>query len=251
MNKPISVVILAAGKGKRMNNPDLPKVLAELNGKPLIQYVLNQIEQLYPDKVVTIVGHHKEQVIEFIDNLGLLNHTFAEQNNQLGTGHAVIQTKEELSDFNGNILILCGDVPLLQFETLNHFINKHQEEDSDLSVLTAITSNPFGYGRIVRNSENEFERIVEEKDASSIEKFITEINSGIYLVDCQKLFYALGKIENSNAQGEYYLTDIVGILKNEGNKINAFDLVSFDEMQGINSQDDLLRAAKYLEFTKQ
>ena len=146
MINPISVVILAAGKGKRMNNPDLPKVLAELNGKPLIQYVLNQIEQIYPEKVVTIVGHQKEQVVKFIENLNLPNHTFAEQIEQLGTGHAVIQTQDELKDFKGDVLILCGDVPLLQFHTLNHFISIHQETNSDLSVLSAITINPYGYG---------------------------------------------------------------------------------------------------------
>ncbi len=251
MEKSLAVVILAAGKGKRMNNPELPKVLAELNGKPLIQYVLNQIEQFYPEKVVTIVGHHKEHVIEFIENLGLLNHTFAEQIEQHGTGHAVMQAKNELSEFDGDVLILCGDVPLLQYSTLNHFISIHQETNSDLSVLTAVTSNPFGYGRIVRNSNNDFEKIVEEKDANDSEKAVNEVNSGIYLVDCKKLFYALSKIQNTNAQDEYYLTDIVSILKSEDNKINAYSLVSFDEMQGINSQDDLLRAAKYFDFINQ
>ena len=244
-NKDCSVVILAAGKGKRMNNPDLPKVLADLDGNPLLSYVLDASNAINPSSTIAIVGHQKEIVEEYLKN-NYPSVKTAYQLQQLGTGHAVMQAAEQLNGFEGNVLILCGDVPLLRTKTINKFISNHNENNSDLSVLSAITENPTGYGRIVRDTKCNFTKITEQKDASEEVKLIKEINSGIFLVDSKMLFEALNKISNKNAQGEYYLTDIVEIFINENKTCMAFAGVGFDELQGINSPEDLARAAKYM-----
>lgn len=237
--KPLAVIILAAGKGKRMNNPDNPKVLVDLKGKPIISYVLDKVDQLIPDKVIMIVGHLKENIIEFVNKSRFKNVSFVSQDNQLGTGHAVDQAREELNDFEGNVLILAGDVPLITKKALENFIIYHKEYKSDLSVLTTIAPDPTGYGRIVRDKKGSIIRIIEHKDANEEEKQLKEINSGIFLVDSGLLFKALSKVSNENAQGEYYLTDIVDILKKDGRKVMAYNGAQFDELQGVNSPDDL------------
>lgn len=248
-NKDCSVVILAAGQGKRMNNPDLPKVLADLDGKPLLSYVLDVSQSINAKEIITIIGHKKELVEEYLKN-NYNSVKTAYQLEQLGTGHAVMQSAEQLKDFDGNVLILCGDVPLLRTKTINTFIQNHNKSNADLSVLSAITENPTGYGRIVRDADGNFTKITEQKDASEEVKLIKEINSGIFLVDSKMLFEALNKISNKNAQGEYYLTDIVEIFINDNKTCMAFAGVGFDELQGINSPEDLARAAKYMSTMK-
>lgn len=243
-NLSLAIVILAAGQGKRMKNPDIPKVLAELSNKPLISYVIDVSNKLSPEKIIAIIGHKKEVVEEYLGK-EYPEVEYAYQLMQLGTGHAVMQAQNNLESFDGDVLILCGDVPLLQAKTLNSFIKKHQESSSDLSVLSAVTESPTGYGRIVRNEAKDFYKITEEKDADEEVKKIKEINSGIFLVNSKMLFNALSKISNKNAQGEYYLTDIVEVFVNENRKCLAFTGVSFDELQGINSPEDLLRAERY------
>jgi len=246
--KDLAIIILAAGQGKRMKNPDLPKVLVELNGKPLLGHVLDQANVLEPKKIVNVIGHFKEKVIDYVNSLS--NNTnseisYAYQEEQLGTGHAVNMAKESLRDFVGNVLILCGDVPLLQAGTLISFIKEHENSYSKLSVLSAIAPNPFGYGRIIRDAKGEFQKIVEEKDANVHEQKTDEINSGIYIVDAKILFDTLSEVENNNAQNEYYLTDIVKISKNKNMQVNAVKGVIFDELMGVNSQEDLQIAEKY------
>jgi bifunctional UDP-N-acetylglucosamine pyrophosphorylase/glucosamine-1-phosphate N-acetyltransferase len=193
--------------------------------------------------IISIVGHHREKVIDFLDNFASRNNSssikYSIQAEQLGTGHAVQQAEDILNDFSGNVLILSGDVPLLKPETIAKFIQVHQSYNADLSVLTSLAPEPFGYGRIIRNPEGTFQKIVEEKDANDIQKKINEINSGIYLVDKELLFSSLQGVKNSNAQAEYYLTDIIEICKNQGKKVFAHNLASFEEIQGINSQSDL------------
>ena len=233
------IIILAAGKGKRMKNPDLPKVLAEVSGRPLIRYVVKKSENLHPDKLVVVVGHHKQKVIDFIRSMGYSNVDYAEQDEQLGTGHAVMQAKPFFDDFNGNILILLGDVPLLRSETIMKLLGNHERYKSDLSVLTAKARDPEGYGRIVRDENREFVKIVEEKDASEEEKKIKEINGGIFYGDAKLLFDSLEQVSNKNAQGEYYLTDIIEIAIEKGKKVNAFMDAEFDELQGVNTPGDL------------
>lgn len=242
MNNNFSVVILAAGKGKRMKNPELPKVLVELAGKPLLGHVLEQVDILSPEKTVVVIGHKKEKVYDFLDKLNQDSISAVEQNEQLGTGHAVDQAAPVLNDYSGDVLILCGDVPLLKAETLGKFISQHNENNADVSVLSTIIDNPTGYGRIVRDSDNNFLKITEEKDANDAEKKVKEINSGVYILKAKKLFSSLKNVSNNNAQGEYYLTDIIAILRSEGAKVQAFAGAEFEELQGVNSPEDLKRA---------
>ena len=239
-----AVTVLAAGKGKRMKNPDMSKVMAKLAGKPLIEHVLEQAFTLSPDKIVVIVGYKKDSVIDFVRNR-FDDVEFAEQNEQLGTGHAVMQTAEHFKDYTGDILILSGDVPLLSAGTLSKFADFHYGGKYDLSVLTTFAENPFGYGRILRDKDDNFVKIVEEKDADDNERAINEINSGVYLVKSKLLFDALNSVGNNNIQNEYYLTDIIEILRNQGYKTGAFAGADFDELQGINSPEDLAIAEKY------
>jgi len=250
MNKKTSIVILAAGKGKRMNNPDYPKVLAEINEKPLIYYVLSQINNLSIDKIVVVVGHKSELVIDYINNSEFKNIEFAFQNEQLGTGHAVMQAQYNLQNYDGEILIIAGDVPLLKAETLRKFINLHNEVNSDVSVLSTIAPNPSGYGRIVRDCDNIFLKIVEHKDASEEIKKIDEINSGIFLVDSTLLFDSLKQIKNDNSQAEYYLTDIVEVLKLQGKKVYALNVAPFSELQGINTIEELKNASYMFNYAQ-
>jgi bifunctional UDP-N-acetylglucosamine pyrophosphorylase / glucosamine-1-phosphate N-acetyltransferase len=245
ITKPITVIILAAGQGKRMQNPDLPKVLVPLSGKPLLQHVTDQAALLHPQSITFVIGHKREKVRTFASSLGLQNTHFAVQDKQMGTGHAVGKCRGILKNFEGETLILLGDVPLLRSHTLSILIEKHNEHNLDLSVLSAITSNPSGYGRIIRGGGGEFKKIVEDKDANMDELASTEINSGIFLVDNQKLFSALEKVSNKNAQGEYYLTDIVEIFVQEGWNVSAHPGAGIDELQGINSAEDLQNAEKY------
>lgn len=238
-NQNFSVIILAAGKGKRMNNPNLPKVLVEFNGRPLLDYVLELSQNINPKQIIVIVGHQKEQVISFLENFNLKNIDYAEQNEQLGTGHAVQQAENKVHKDVDNVLILSGDVPLLTKNTLDEFIRMHKFYSSDVSVLSSIAQIPTGYGRIVRNNEGKFSKIVEEKDASIDEQQIKEINSGIYLIKKDLLFEALKSVQNNNAQNEYYLTDVISILYNLGQNVNAFCIADFDEIQGVNSISDL------------
>ncbi|MDX9790281.1 MAG: sugar phosphate nucleotidyltransferase [Candidatus Kapaibacterium sp.] len=240
----LAVVILAAGKGKRMNNPNIPKVLAEIDGKPLIYYVLSEVQNLSPERIVVVVGHHKELVIDFINDNGFVNIEFVEQNQQLGTGHAVDMSRGLLSGFDGDTLILAGDVPLLSSDSLKKFINLHIESKSDASVLSTIAPDPTGYGRIVRDESKNFLKITEHKDANDNIRKIDEINSGIFIVNTHLLFDSLKKVQNNNAQGEYYLTDIIEILKSEDRKVHAINAAPFAELQGINTLEELANAEK-------
>ncbi|PKL81170.1 MAG: hypothetical protein CVV25_00045 [Ignavibacteriae bacterium HGW-Ignavibacteriae-4] len=235
----LTVAILAAGKGTRMNVPDLPKVLVPMKSKPLLGYVLETIESLNSSKTVVILGHEKEKVELFLSQNNFSNIETVIQEPQLGTGHAVDQTRVAIIESDSDVMILCGDVPLLTLDTLNSFIKYHNDNESSLTVLSAIAPDPTGYGRIIRNESNDFARIVEQKDANEVEKSVNEINSGTYLVKSDLLFSALERVNNSNAQGEYYLTDIVEIIKNDGYKVMAYPTSNIDEIQGINSIEDL------------
>jgi UDP-N-acetylglucosamine diphosphorylase/glucosamine-1-phosphate N-acetyltransferase len=242
----LACIILAAGKGKRMNNPDIPKVMVSLAGKPLIGHVLTQVTLLHPAKTLIIVGHHKEHVISYVKE----EFPWAdciEQAEQLGTGHAVKMAEHALENFYGDVLIITGDTPLLRSETLDSFVEEHQRYRGMLSgcVLSAVTPNPKGYGRIVRSPVGEFMKIVEEKDATDEEKLVTEINTGIFVVKAVTLFAVLKEISNSNAQGEYYLTDIVELIRRKGMSISAIKAENFDEFRGINTPEDLARAEDY------
>lgn len=247
MTQSLSIIILAAGKGKRMNNPDIPKVMALLAEKPLLGHVLDSIEPLEPSFTVVVLGHHKEKVYEYLTQFSeqkTLKISAVVQEEQLGTGHAVAQAESTLQKVGGDILILSGDVPLISTRTIEHFIHEHKKNNATISVLSAHIPQPAGYGRIIRDSEKQFQRIVEHKDATEEEKSIHEINSGIYCVKADFLFTSLHKVSNSNAQGEYYLTDIVGILQQEGHNVYAVACEDYREILGINTSDELAAASE-------
>lgn len=237
----LSTIILAAGMGKRMNDPTKPKVLFEIHGKPMLEYVINRAIEIGSDRIVIVVGFQREQVIAFVRERfsDVENIVFAVQEEQLGTGHAVAQAKEPLRDFSGNVVILSGDVPLLTTETLQEFRNFHRGAEHTASLISCKLDNPFGYGRIVRDGAGSFMCIREEKDATEEERVINEINSGIYMADNAKLFDTLAKIGNHNAGGEYYLTDIFQILAESGDTIGAYTIKNPREISGANTVEQL------------
>jgi UDP-N-acetylglucosamine diphosphorylase/glucosamine-1-phosphate N-acetyltransferase len=238
LQRDLAAVILAAGLGKRMKSPDKPKVMFEINGKPMIDHVVRLAFMLNADKVVPIVGHHREQVIDYLKkNFPGKNIEYAVQEEQLGTGHAVMQTESLLKDFEGDILILSGDVPLLKFETVRQLIDEHNTNNYDATLLTTVFENPFGYGRIIRNSSGNFEKIIEHKDASEDEKLIKEINPAIYMVKANVLYDALSRISPENSQKEYYLTDIFHFIPKE----RTGTVTTNDELEvtGVNSIEQL------------
>ncbi|MCN4143640.1 MAG: bifunctional UDP-N-acetylglucosamine diphosphorylase/glucosamine-1-phosphate N-acetyltransferase GlmU [Thiohalomonas sp.] len=231
-DKSLQVIILAAGKGTRMYS-DLPKVLHKLAGKSLVEHVIDSAEALKAQSISLIYGHGAEQVKNSLQGRKLI---WCEQKEQLGTGHAVQQAIERVND-SANVLILYADVPLLNTETLNKLLEAKQ--DSSIALLTANLNNPQGYGRIVRNSDANIEKIVEEKDASEVIRQITEINSGVMLVNGDKLKQWLAKIANNNAQGEYYLTDLIELAVLENEIVQSYIVKDNKEIEGINNKIQL------------
>lgn len=236
--KSLAIAILAAGKGKRMGNPERAKVLTTLMDRPLIEYVLHTALELAPSQTIVIVGHQRDAVTAFVRSVAP-SAVCVVQPEQLGTGHAVQQIQPILAGKPCDVLILSGDVPLLSASTLSMFIKSHKGSGASLSVLTTIAKNPAGYGRIVRNGKGAISRIVEHKDATSDELQIREINSGVYIVDSADLFDALREVRNANSQQEYYLTDIVSILIARGKNVEAFIGPNSNELLGVNTADDL------------
>ncbi len=243
-NNPLVGVVLAAGKGTRMKST-LPKVLHPLLGRPMLSYVLDLLTNLDVARKVVVVGHKAESVKKEFDDSQV---DFVLQAEQLGTGHAVKQTQDVLSDVKADILIICGDTPVFTLETLKKFVSEHRKNRSRLSILSSFFENPRGYGRIVRNSSQEFlmDKIVEERDATFEERQIKEINTGTYLVDAEMLFKLLDKLDDNNDQGEYYLTDIVSHAVAQGELVYAFPFASEEEALGVNSRADLSKAESIL-----
>jgi UDP-N-acetylglucosamine diphosphorylase/glucosamine-1-phosphate N-acetyltransferase len=241
-SKPIAVVILAAGKGKRMKS-DLPKVLHKMGGKPMVEYVIGTAGALEAERIILVVGHKWEQTQELIARYKV---EFVVQKEQLGTGHAVLQTQKILSDFEGDVLIIYGDVPLLTQNTLNKLVQEHREKRVAATVLTAILENPSAYGRIIRDGNGMVQEIVEAKDASADQKKVKEINTGIYCFDKEALFSVLDKITNHNQQGEYYLTDAIKLLRERNLPIWGMVTADPAETLGINSPEELQEVERLL-----
>lgn len=245
--KNIKTVILAAGHGKRMKS-EIPKVLHKIFSKTLLEYVYDSIKD-FSDENFFIVGHKSEIVEDFILQ-NFENSKAVLQSPQLGTGDAVNKAKPYLENFQGDVLILCGDTPLLEKETIEKFINFHRQNNCDLSVLSTKVENPFGYGRIVRDENANLHKIVEEKDASEQEKKIQEINSGVYCFDWQKMKSGFENLECKNNQNEYYLTDLVfWALKNKL-KACAFEIEDERQILGVNSKKDLEKASSIINERK-
>ncbi len=240
----IKAVILAAGKGTRMKSETTPKVLHEIMGKPLLGYVLDNVKDFLSEEFV-IVGHCADKVENFVKN----NYTNAKtvlQTPQLGTGHAVSMICPYLENYEGLVLILCGDTPLIKEETLKKFVDYHIKSNSDLTVMSTIFENPANYGRIVREDDNSLKCIVEEKDATLEQKALKEVNAGIYCLNWGKIKTAFGQLKTNNAQGEYYLTDIISWGKAQNLNVNAYILENSDEIYGINSRFNLAQATKIM-----
>lgn len=240
----LHVVILAAGKGTRMKS-SRPKVLHPLAGRPIIDHVLRTAEALRAETTTVVVGHGADDVRSALG--GRPGLSFVVQSPQLGTGHALLQAESVLEGKSGRVLLLYGDVPLLQPNTLSRLLDRHRATSAVATILTTQLAEPYGYGRIVRDSTGAVTRIVEERDASGDERAITEINSGIYAFDLAPLFGALHELAADNAQGEYYLTDLVALYRQRGLTIETLDLESPAELRGVTTRADLSELAGILQ----
>lgn len=240
--KTLDVLILAAGLGTRMRS-NLAKVLHKLDGRPLINHVCRTATALAPRKVYVIIGHQGEDVkTAVLEELDEEHAEFVWQKEQLGTGHAVNAAREFLADEDSTLLILSGDVPMIRAETLAALVQQHRAhrgKGAACTILTVKLDDPAGYGRIVRDEAGLFDKIVEQKDASDEEKRLKEINSGIYCFDTRKLFDALSKVQNDNAQGEYYLTDVPSLLRQDGEDIAIYRHSDAHEIEGVNNRVQL------------
>lgn len=232
-----NAIILAAGKGTRMKSK-LYKVLHEVCGKAMVDHVLTQIEKNKMDNIVTVVGFGAQDVEKTLGD----RTKYVLQKQQLGTGHAVMQTEDLLGNLDGQTLIVSGDTPLFRAETFKKLFEYHEAKHAAATVLTSVAPDPTGYGRIVRNDIGIVEKIVEQKDATRDEQDIHEINTGVYCFDNKQLFDSLKLLTNDNAQGEYYLTDVISILKKRGEIVAAYQMADFDESMGVNDRIALARA---------
>ena len=234
--KPLAAIVLAAGKGTRMKS-ERAKVTYPLADKAMIQRVVDTALELNCAKIAVVVGWKKDTVIGILKYNERL--TFVEQTEQLGTGHAVQMAAPALKDFSGDILILCGDVPLLSSETVRKLYAKHQSSDAAVTVLTGVLEDAGRYGRMLRDEKGQIMGIVEYKDASPQQREIQEWNTGIYCYQADKLFKALAQTSDDNEQKEYYLTDTLSILYKEGEKVENVILEDLMEVSGVNSQEQL------------
>ena len=230
-------IVLAAGQGTRMKSK-LYKVLHPVCGKPMVQHIVNRLHELAVDEIVVIVGHGAEAVKERLGSQ--VQYAFQEQ--QLGTGHAAMMSRSLLQDKIGTTVVLTGDTPLIQSQTLEKLVQHHAEAGAAATVLTTVLDDATGYGRIVRDSNGFVERIVEHKDANEEQRNIQEINTGIFCFDNQQLFASLSQVDNKNSQGEYYLTDVIEILKKQDQVISAYLTEENEDGMGINDRVQLSRA---------
>ncbi len=241
-SKQLNIVILAAGLGKRMKSRRA-KVLHEISGRPIIWHVLNTAKKLKPKQIVVVIGNQAEEVRKALAGEKV---RFALQEKQLGTAHAVQQAEKHLGRKEGTLLILNGDLPLITVEVLRSLIEAHSKSRSDLSIVTTQAEHPEGYGRIIRNDHDTIKEIVEERDATSEQKSIQEINCGIYCARPRPFLQALKKIRTNNIQREYYLPDALKIMLSKGDKISALFYRNGEEVLGVNTRKELSNAAKIL-----
>ncbi|MBG9487760.1 bifunctional UDP-N-acetylglucosamine diphosphorylase/glucosamine-1-phosphate N-acetyltransferase GlmU [Bacillus subtilis] len=234
-------VVLAAGQGTRMKSK-LYKVLHPVCGKPMVEHVVDEALKLSLSKLVTIVGHGAEEVKKQLGDKS----EYALQAEQLGTAHAVKQAQPFLADEKGVTIVICGDTPLLTAETMEQMLKEHTQREAKATILTAVAKDPTGYGRIIRSENGAVQKIVEHKDASEEERLVTEINTGTYCFDNEALFRAIDQVSNDNAQGEYYLPDVIEILKNEGETVAAYQTGNFQETLGVNDRVALSQAEQFM-----
>ncbi|WP_339263448.1 bifunctional UDP-N-acetylglucosamine diphosphorylase/glucosamine-1-phosphate N-acetyltransferase GlmU [Solibacillus sp. FSL W7-1472] len=237
----IFAVVLAAGQGTRMKSK-LYKVLHPVCGKPMVEHVIDHISSLNVERVVTVVGHGAELVKETLGNKS----EYVLQEEQLGTAHAVQQAEPILSGLSGTTLVVCGDTPLIRPETMQALLDQHASQNAKATILTAVTDDPTGYGRILRDEHGQVSQIVEQKDATSEQQLVKEINTGTYCFDNEALFEALKLVKNENAQGEFYLPDVIEILQKQGETVAAYVTENFDETLGVNDRFALSQAEELM-----
>ncbi|CAG7652062.1 Bifunctional protein GlmU [Paenibacillus solanacearum] len=234
-------IVLAAGQGKRMKSK-LYKVLHQVCGKPMVGHVVTTLEHINVARSVVIVGHGAESVQSYLGD----RVEYALQERQLGTGHAVLQAKELLEKEEGLTIVICGDTPLVSEETLQGLVQHHQQKGAAGTIVTAVIDNPRGYGRIIRDADGTVKRIVEEKDCDETERLVSEINTGTYCFDNKKLFEALSQVKNDNAQNEYYITDVIGILTSQNEKVEGYVMQDAAESIGVNDRLALAEAERLM-----
>ena len=239
----MKAIVLAAGKGTRLQSEhcNLPKVLRTALDKPLLGYVLDGLRFL-PQQDVIIVAGYKWELVE----AAFAGYPFAVQAEQLGTGHAVACARQAVGDYDGPVLVCCGDMPLMREETYRAMFDAQEREGNVCTILAATCTAELPYGRILRRTDGTFDRVVEDKDCTPEQKKIRELNAGVYVFDCRKLFAALGQLHNDNAQGEYYLTDVPAILQAEGGRVGVCAACTADEMLGVNTPEQLHQVEEYL-----
>jgi bifunctional UDP-N-acetylglucosamine pyrophosphorylase/glucosamine-1-phosphate N-acetyltransferase len=235
MSRKIAVV-LAAGKGTRMKS-ELPKVLIEIDGRPMIEYVLDSLAEVGFDRVAVVIGYRADDVKRAL--AGRPNLTFVLQEQQHGTGHAVMVARHVLAEHDGPVAVVTGDAPLLQAESLTKLLAEYDRRRPACVMGTIHKDNPGGLGRIVRDAAGQFVGIVEEKDATEAQRRITEVNMSCYVFDCRALMAALEELRPDNAQGEYYITDCPGLMKREGKLVLALPVLKPIEALGVNTMDEL------------
>ena len=229
-------IVLAAGKGTRLQTEGitLPKVMREANGKPLLHYVLQNLSFLPKEDTVLVVGYHREDVLKVFGD-----YPHAVQEPQLGTGHAVAVAREAVGDYDGPLLICYGDMPLLRRSTYESLLEAHVRQGNACTFLTGTCDWDLPYGRILRDADGNFQGVVEDRDCTPEQKAIRELNVGVYVFDCKKLFAALSQLKNDNAQQEYYLTDVPAILRREGGRVDACCACEGAELIGVNTVEQL------------
>lgn len=239
----LAAIVLAAGKGVRMKS-DLPKVFHEVLGEPMLTYVLRTVQKISPRKILVVVGHMRQLIMDYYKDWPL---EFVVQEEQLGTGHAVLQAEPCLKDFSGNVLVLAGDVPLIKEATLRRLIEFHEKNRAAATDLTAELDDAGSYGRIIRNPGGELLRIVEKKDASPEELKIKEFNTGTFCFEKEALFSALREVRADNAQKEYYLTDVIGILTKRNLPVYTYQVRDPNEALGVNTIEEIARVEELFE----
>lgn len=239
----LAIIILAAGKGTRMKSPEA-KVLQPFSGRPILSYPIETVRSLVPDRLIVVVGYQAEEVISRFQGEAI---EFVRQEQQLGTGHAVRQAETALADFMGDVLVLCGDMPLLKPETLEELVRQHCKTGAHCTLLTLKTKQSKDFGLVLRDDQGAVARIVEQRDATPAEKTVDEYNAGVYCLDKKLLFKALSEIDNNNVQKEYYLTDIIRYMVRNRLTAQAVQTVDADEIFGINTESDLKKAEELLQ----
>lgn len=235
-------IILAAGKGTRMKSK-VNKMLHPVMGQPMVNYSVEVATQAGAEEIISILGVDAEMVQDYLGDRS----QFAYQEEQLGTAHAVMQAADLLEGKEGTTLVICGDTPLISNETIENLYNYHEQEGAKATILTAIADDPFSYGRVLRSEEGTVTKIVEQKDATEEEKQVREINTGTYCFDNKALFEALKQVDNNNAQGEYYLPDVIEILNAQDEKVSAYSMTDMVDSLGVNDRTALAKANQLMQ----